>query len=173
MSLGRTCTKYTRIESGYPPKTTQTLVHTLTDYELNVYAAYLAKCAHRAGCPPADNGLGPPSCAAAAAAASNSALYSGVCNAGHTGITIKRGSGWSADAVAKWLSVAIAASLPPDWSSSIGLNLLPVCVAVVAGKLGRCVAAGANVWCCNVVPIRSSCCFCETDVLRRSLPPIA
>uniref|UniRef100_A0A1B0AFN4 Uncharacterized protein n=1 Tax=Glossina pallidipes TaxID=7398 RepID=A0A1B0AFN4_GLOPL len=121
------------------------------------------ECLRYAGCPPADSGLGPPSCAAAAAAASNSALYSGVCNAGHTGITIKRGSGWPAD----------AASLPPDWSSSIGSNLLPGCVAVVAGKLGRCVAAGANVWCCNVVPIRSSCCFCETDVLRRSLPPIA
>uniref|UniRef100_A0A1B0BE82 Uncharacterized protein n=1 Tax=Glossina palpalis gambiensis TaxID=67801 RepID=A0A1B0BE82_9MUSC len=182
MSLGSACAKYTRLESGYPHNTTQAFVHPLaayvsfpilaasdvqkTDKSQNVYATYPINqtLASRTGCPPADNGLGLPSCAAAAAAASNSALYSGVCNAGHTGITIKRGSGWLADAVAKSLSVVITASLPPDWCSSIGLNLLPVCVAIVAGKLGRCVAAGANVWCCNFVPVRSSCCFCETDV---------
>lgn len=96
------------------------------------------------GCPLADNGLGWPSGpnAAAAAAASNSCLYSGVCSAGQTGITISLGSGISCMGEA----------------AGFGGSLVAVDFGV--GKLGRCVAAGANVFCCNGVPMRSSSLSC-------------
>ena len=99
------------------------------------------------GCPLADNGLGWPSGpnAAAAAAASISSLYSGVCNAGQTGITISLGSG---------ISCTGDAAVFGGW-----LLVVAACVLGV-GKLGRCEASGANVFCCKCVPIRSSSSWC-------------
>lgn len=127
----------------------------LRDYTLEVHQiAYTMPTPHNAhvGWPLADNGRGASSCCKAAAAACISALYSGPCNAGHTGIMMTRGSAGSDD------------------------EGFADCA-----RLARCAEFEHNFFSCKFVPMDSSCgcsscmgCWCLWDSgVRCSLPPMA